>query len=235
MRRFIPLAGAWALAACAGLPPAQMRLPADLADNTRVEFQGVSGWTHGRFTVGEYSGGYQRSEERLAFFDTWIKNSGHTEFVVEGPAISTTIEARCRVQEKILDLGSLEFKTKPMSYSCEFTANGRPFPARFELQEVREGLSGALSKEARRGEILLGGEAVQIRSVHRIEGSPFAMASPIGYVFEQDGRPVGAVELNGRPVLILPRGTDQGLARTLTIAALALGLFWDPADSQLGD
>ncbi|MFZ9395880.1 MAG: hypothetical protein ACO25F_07465 [Erythrobacter sp.] len=231
MRRLLPFLGVSLLAACTALPPAQMRLPAEMTNVTRTRFEGVSGWTHGRYTVGDYSGGYERSEERLAFFDTWIRNSGHTDFVIEGPGISSTIEARCRMREKLVEMDIVSFTPKLMAYSCSFTADGRPFPARFELQEVREGLAGALSKNERRGEILLGGETVQIRS----EGSPFALASPIGYAFEQNGRPVGAVELNGSPVLVLPRNTEPGLARTLTIAAVALGLFWDPAESQLGD
>lgn len=31
----------------------------------------------------------------------------------------------------------------------------------------------------------------------------------------------------------LPDGTDAGLARTLTVAALALGVLWDPANGML--
>lgn len=226
--------GAGALAACAGIQPVEMRLPPSVAATAeRMAFSGISGWTHGRFAVGPYQVGYERSEERLAFFDTFVTNYGHSEFTLAGPEIGTTIEARCRMRERVLDFGIAEFTPRPMSYRCEFTADGRAFPARFELQEVREGIGGALSKNERRGEILLGGEAVSIRSVHKLKGSPIEMANPIGYVFEQDGEPVGAVELNGTPALFIPAGTDPGLARTLTVAATALAVFWDPADSAL--
>ena len=224
MRPILPLIGLSLLAACA---PAQMRLPDAFAASSRTEFTGFTGWNHGRFTAGPYSGGYERSADRLAFFDTFKTNSARAEFTIAGPRISTTIEARCRMRERSIDTGLVEVVTRPMAYGCEFTAEGRAFPARFELQEAQ---SDVLKPYERRGEIALGGEIVQIRSVHRIEGTSLPTLAPIGYLFEQDGRPVGAVELNGKPVLILPAGTEPGLARTLTVAALALGVLYDPAN-----
>lgn len=219
---------------CAAIRPVEMRLPSALAANSaRLPVEGIGGWTHGRFRTGDYTGGYERSEERLAFFDTFIRNSGHADFTIAGPGISSTIEAACRMRERVLDLDIMEFTPGPMAFRCEFTADGRAIPARFELQEVRSGIGGALSREERRGEIALGGEIVQIRSVHKLEGSPIEMASPIGYVFEQDGRPVGAVEINGSPVIFVGDLTDQGLARTITVGAMALAIFWDPANSAL--
>jgi len=224
MRRFLPLASLCLLAACA---PAQMHLPDTFAASTRTEFTGFTGWNHGRFTAGSYAGEYERSAERLVFLDAYKTSTAHGEFVVAGPEIGSTIEARCRMREHSVDTGFVEVLVKPMAYGCDFTAEGRTFPARFELQEVQQDV---LKPYERRGEIALGGEIVQIRSVHRIEGTRLPTLAPIGYVFEQQGRPVGAVELNGKPALILPAGTEPGLARTLTIAALALGVLYDPAN-----
>lgn len=221
---------------CAAFPPAQMRLPPSLAEfGIRMPVEGISGWTRGRFRAGEFSGTYERSEERLAFFDTFIRNSGHSDFQIEGPAISSTIEAECRMRERVLDFGIAEFTPKRMAYRCQFTADGYAMRARFELQEVRSGIGGALNRRARRGEIALGGEILQIRSVHRLEGSPLEMATPIGYLFEQRGRDVGALELNGAPVIVLADDIDEGVVRTMTIAAMALAIFWDPANSALSD
>ena len=223
--RLLPLLlGAVALSACA---PAQMRLPSSLAAAERVEFDGITGWERGDFRAGDYFGGYERSAERIGFFEI-RENRGHSAFVIEGPEIGTTIEGFCRIREGSLDFGIVEVIDRKMAYRCEFTAEGRPFPARFELQEAQ---SDVLTPYERRGEIALGGETVQVRSVHHIEGTRMPTLAPIGYAFSQDGRPVGAVELNGKPVLILPAGTDPGLARTLTIAALALGVLYDPANS----
>lgn len=211
-----------------------MQLPQPLAEGAMaVPVSGIGGGTRGRFAAGDYRGSFARSEKRLAFFGIAEKNYGHSTFTIEGPAIGKTIEAECRMREKVLDFGIAEFVTRPMAYRCEFTADGRAFPARFELQESKSGPGDALSRTARRGEIALGGETVQIRSVHQLSGSPFAMAQPIGYLFEQGGRPVGAVELNGAPRLFIAPEADHGLARTLTVAAIALGIFWDPANSAL--
>lgn len=222
--------------ACAALPPAEMRLPPALAEQAApIAVEGIGGRTKGRFYAGAWQGSYERSEERLALFDTVIRNSGHSGFVIEGPGISWTIEARCRMREKVLDFGLVEFTPKPMSYGCAFTANGNDIPARFELQEVRSGLGGALSRRERRGEIALGGEIVQIRSVHKLAGTALDIATPIGYVFEQQGRPVGAVELNGTPRLFIADRAGESLSRTIAIGAIALAIFWDPANSTLGD
>lgn len=236
MRVLASLAAALLTSACSAFPPAEMRLPPSLVDRSaRLPVEGIGGWTHGRFRTGDYVGGYERSEERLAFFDTFISNSGHSNFVIEGPGISSTIEAGCGMRERVLDFGIFEFTPRRMSYRCEFTAEGRDIPARFELQEVRTGLGGALNRRERRGEIALGGETVQIRSVHKLAGSPIEMASPIGYVFEQHGQPVGAVEVNGSPVIFVSDLTNEGLSRTITIGAMALAIFWDPANSALDE
>lgn len=223
--------------ACSGIPAAEMRLPPALAEapSTVLPIEGVGGGNKGRFYVGDWQGSFTRSEERLAVFDALVTNRAGAGFAIEGPGISWTIEAACRMREKVIEVDIVSFTPSPMAYRCDFSADGRAFPARFELQEVKTGLADELSRRQRMGEIALGGEVVQIRSVHRIEGSPFDLASPIGYVFEQRGRAVGAVELNGQPRLILADRANEGLSRTLTIAAMALALLRDPANSQLGD
>lgn len=236
MRTSLIFAVSLLASACSSLPPAQMRLPPALAQQSApIPVEGIGGHTNGRFYAGAWQGTYQRSEERLAFFDTFVTNRGHSQFIVEGPGISWTIEARCRMREKVLDFEFAEFTPKPMSYRCDFTAAGETIPARFELQEVRSGLGGALSRRERKGEIALGGETVQIHSVHKLDGTPIEMATPIGYVFEQNGQPVGAVEINGTPRLFIADRTDESLSRTIAIGAIALAVFWDPANSALGD
>ncbi|MDZ7651452.1 MAG: hypothetical protein U5L03_02215 [Burkholderiaceae bacterium] len=54
------------------------------------------------------------------------------------------------------------------------------------------------------------------------QGSPLPLEQPIGYVMSHQGRPVGAIELNGStPRLWRPAPTDA-LAEPVTLAALAL-------------
>ena len=65
-----------------------------------------------------------------------------------------------------------------------------------------------------------------VRDLLRNPHSPWHV---IGFV--DDDRAKHGTHLNGKPVLILPAGADPGLARTLTIAALALGVLHDPANN----
>lgn len=236
MKKYSFLAAMLLIAGCSAVPPAEMRLPPALAGQPRqtLPIEGLGGGgDKGRFYIGPWQGSFTRSEDRLAVFDALVTNRGHAGFVMEGPEISWTIEADCRMRERVVEVGAVSFTPAPMSYACRFTADGQAFPARFELHEVKTGFADNLSRRQRRGEIALGGEVVQISSVHKIAGSPLELASPIGYVFEQAGQPVGAVEINGRPRLILTDPSDKGLARTLTIAGLALALLRDPANSPL--
>ena len=227
---------ALSVTACESVTPARMAVPATLTGTTeRMPMEGIGGWNRGDFAFAGHDIAFQRSESRLSFFNIVENRSGYTNFTMRGPAISDQIEVKCDMRENNITLGDVSFTPKKMAYGCDFTANGYPFPARFELQEVREGLGGALNKKERRGEIALDRVILQIQSVHKLEGSPFEMASPIGYVFLLNGQPVGAVELNGTPVAFLPVTDDVALRRAVITGATALALFWDPANSSLGD
>lgn len=228
-------AAALALSACSTFPSAQMQLPHTLAGQSAEPVSGITGWTHGRFQTAGYFGGYERSERRLTFFDVFDRRAGHVNFTISGPEISEVIDARCRMRERALNLGSASFTTKPMAYRCEFLSDGWPFPARFELQESVGNVAAALTRYERRGEIALGGEILGFRSVHAVQGSPMTTETPIGYVFLHRGEPVGAIELNGSPRLFSRPSLDPGVKRTMVIAGMALALLWDPADSHLGE
>jgi len=230
MLRILPVFACIALTACA---PAQMHLPASLAQQSvRTELTGIGGWPSGRFSAGEYTGVFDRSLDRWSFAEA-VERTGHSDFTVAGPEIGSTIEARCDMRERALDFGHVEVTTQPMAYRCDLTAEGRPIPARFELQEVVGGGS-AITRSERRGEIALGGEVVRFRSVHHLAGTRMPSLTPIGYVFEHGGREIGALELTDRPALILSRSVDRGVARTATVAAVALATLWDPAVHDLG-
>lgn len=230
MPRTLPTLAFFALGACA---PAQMRLPSSLAESsTRTELVGIGGMPRGSFTFGNYNGSFDRSLDRWSFGEA-VARTGHSDFTIEGPGISSTIGARCDMREHALDLGLAEVTTRPMAYRCDFTAEGRAIPARFELQEIVGGGS-AIVRSERHGEIALGGETVRFRSVHHISGTRMPSLTPVGYVFERGGREIGALELTGRPALLLPAETDPSVARTVAVAAVALGTFWDPAVHDLG-
>ena len=223
MRRVLSIAAVLALAGCAS---AQMRLPENLAAATRTEFHGIGGWAKGDFSAGPWSGTYERSAEQLSYLIPLVENRGHSDFTLER-AGSEPLAGSCRMRENSVDLGLVEVTTRPMAYRCEFVS-GRATPGYLELQEVN---GGHINRYERRGRITLGGEAVEIRSVHHLADTSMPVSTPIGYVFEQHGRPVGAVELNGRPALMIEPGASPELRRTLMLAALALGVFWDPANT----
>lgn len=223
------------VAACASIEPARMvSAPALDATTETIPMTGIGGWTKGAFAFAGHDVTYKHSESRLSVFGV-ERRAGYTNFTLRGPDISDQIEVACDMREYNLTLGDATFTPKKMAFRCDYTANGLPFPARFELQEIREGVGGMLSKKERRGEIALDRTVLSIRSVHKLQGTPIEMASPIGYVFLKDGQPVGSVELNGTPRVQVPVTEDAALRRAVITAAITLGLFWDPANSSLGD
>jgi hypothetical protein len=56
------------------------------------------------------------------------------------------------------------------------------------------------------------------------------VSAPIGYVFERDGAAIGGVEINGEPVMFAAPGTAPADRRAIVLAAVALSVFWDPAN-----
>ena len=226
MIRFAMLVPLGFLAACAA---AEMQMPASLAAGSeRIVFENMSGWETGRFDASDYSGRYRRTLDR-ASLGIFQATEGRASFSVAGPGISGPIDGECRVRESALAFDNLEIKPGKMSYRCDFEAQGNAIPARFELQESRATLADNLNRNARTGEIGLAGQVIRFQSVHKIVGSSLPTADPMGYVFEQDGKPIGALQLNGKPVLTLPAGTDIDRRRAMMVASVALATFWDPS------
>jgi hypothetical protein len=216
--------GLFALAGCAS---AQMRLPETLAASERTQFVGIGGWASGHFTAGVWSGDYARSAERLSYLRPIVENRGASRFSLNGPE-GDTVTGQCRMRERSVDFGLIEVTTRPMAYRCEIAA-GASAAGWLELQEFN-GPGAAMNRYERRGTAQVAGETVTIRSVHHLAGTSLPTSAPIGYLFEQDGKAVGAVELNGRPVLNVAPGASPQLRHALAISALALGVLWDPAN-----
>ncbi len=231
---FLAATAILALSGCA-ITPARMALPAPLSTEPELAFEGMGFGQRGRFRAGPYTAHFTRSDTRLALLDALVeRRSGETSFTLQGPDIDGVVDAECKVAERTITISVISFTPKPMAYRCRFARRGRLLPGWFELQEQRSGLGGMLMRQSRRGEIVFGDEVLQIASVHGLEGSGFQTAIPIGYLFEKDGKPAGAVELNGRPVVRFAADSDAETRRAVMIAATALGVLWDPADSPLG-
>ncbi len=204
------------LAACAAIQPARMALPAPLAEEPPLTFEGMGFGQKGRIAAGPYGASFTRSDTRLALFDALIeRRSGTTSFALEGPGIDGAIEAECRVGERTINISVISFTP-------------------FELQEERRGLAGMLMRQGRRGQLAFDHVVIDMTSVHRVQGSGIETGTPIGYLFESEGAAVGSVELNGKPAVRFAPGADTATRRAVMVAATALGVLWDPAESALG-
>lgn len=209
-----------ALTAC--VTAAKMVVPAELAARSdRVEVAGLGAGTQGRTSVLGQSLEFTRSASRLSLFDDLqVSDRGRVDFSLTPPG-QTPQSARCRMRQRSITLGVVNFDAKPFAFECELSG------AALSVQEARGGVRTL--KAERRGELRFDGRSVALRSVHEVQGGALPLAAPIGYVFEEGGRAVGAVEINGtRPVLLLPGG-DAALRQRLLQASLALALLWDPA------
>jgi hypothetical protein len=131
------------------------------------------------------------------------------------------------MKERSVTIDIVEFKPAPMAYGCDFASGGQKIAAMFEVQESSPGLS---NKQERRGRMMMDGAMLEIRSVHEIAGSILPVSAPIGYVFERDGAAIGGVEINGEPVMFAAPGTAPADRRAIVLAAVALSVFWDPAN-----
>lgn len=223
------------LAACASIQPARMALPFDPVAAQTVPVTGIGGGRSGSFAAGGFTGTFTRSASRLAFFDPlYERRDGRTGFMLSGPGIDGALQVDCRMRERTVTLGVISFEPQPMAYGCDMAHEGRRVPARLEVQAHRRGLGGLMMRQERRGEIALDHVVLQIRSVHDLQGSSIQMGTPIGYIFERDGFAVGAVEINGSPIVTYAPQADEATRRAVLVGSLALGLFWDPAESVLG-
>jgi hypothetical protein len=212
------------LTGCAAIRPAQMKLPDGLAESTEAAgITGLGGGTRGSYQLAGHAGSFSRSASRLALFDDLaVFNRGGAGYSIAGPDFVQPVQARCTLRQTTMQIRVLAFTPKKLAYECDFDGAA----ARLSLQEAA---GSALGRAERRGELVLDGITVTMRSVHELVGTPLGVQAPIGYVIELAGQPIAAVELNGtEPRLRLPRG-ERDQRRAALLAALALALLWDPA------
>ncbi len=219
------LALALFLGGCGTVESARVALPEGLAERSDiVELPKIGTGRHGRADVLGQTLQFERSASRLALFDDFsVAQRSALRYSLIGGSGEPTV-ADCSVRRRTMAVGIVEWTAKPLTLACHFTSTG----ARLNLDEHRPGL-GTL-KIDRRGQLSVGGRNFSVRSLHRAQGGLFELAQPIGYVVEDLGRPVAAVETNGRrPRLFLPTD-DPGLRQASLHALLALALMWDVGD-----
>lgn len=205
---------------------ARMVIPAGLSERAeRVEVTGLGVGTRGRTTVLGQSLEFTRSASRLALFDERIvTDRGRVDFTLQA-AGQAAQSVNCGMKQRSITLGVVGFDAKPFAFECTL---GGATPATLSVQEARTG--ARTLKAERRGELRFEGRSVALRSVHEVQGGALPLAAPIGYVFEEGGRPVAALEINGvTPALLLPVAADAMLRQRVLQSSLALALLWDPA------
>lgn len=84
-------------------------------------------------------------------------------------------------------------------------------------------------RAGRSGGVKRGTQTMELRSAHRIQGTPPTQDEPAGYVLLEQGRPVPALDrLRGRPLLRLA-AREAGQSQLAVEAALTWALSWEPA------
>lgn len=223
-----------ALTACATVAPAQMAMPTSMGPNiVTVPIVGIGAGRSGQFSVGPQSGRYHRSADRLALFDTLlVRDTGHVTFNLADPARPNSMDATCRFGAATSGLGAISIDHSPLRFDCRFSADGKPLPHHLSLNETRDGVADVLMRRSRQGTLIWDGRNVTIKSVHHLVGTPLQTATPMGYSFQIADKTVGAVSLANRPALHIVASATEADRQAVIAAAVALALFWDPAEKE---
>jgi hypothetical protein len=210
------------LAGCASLPAAQVALPAPLATQAPETIDGIGMGRTGNFSLAGGTGSFNRGRDRLELFEVVNWDSAKTRYALT-LADGARTEAACKGKAVEVTWRVLAGNAKPFSFECEWRG------ARSAQLAVNAPVLAVGMKAERNGRFSMNGVSVEVRSLHNVQGSPLPLEAPIGYLFSHNGRPVGAIELNGlTPRLWRPAAGDT-LHEPVTLAALALALLWDPA------
>ena len=216
------------LPACA-IRPAEMARPAALMNANATPIDGIGWGETGAFAVGQNRGEFSRSASRLSFFEMFNSRDGGATFTLQGVGFQQPVQVSCTMREHTITIDIVEFKPGPMAYGCDVRANGQLLPARLEVQEAAPDFT---NRQQRRGAVMVDGSVLDIRSVHEIDGSPLPTSAPMGYVFERNGVAIGGVDLNNGPLMYETPGASAADHRAVLLAALALSIFWDPANLE---
>ena len=229
----------WLLAAAAGLSlgacvrEAEIAVPSDFAATTeRLELRGMGGGTRGGFRLAGTPGTFTRSAERLGLFDPLlVRRSGGGAFSLAASELGPELSGRCRYREREVNAGPVSVTPGRLVYACRFSRGGEPLAAELVLEDPASAFGTLHGRAERVGRLHLDGREIGIRSLHRDRGGGLPAPTALGYMFDEDGRDVGAIDVNGgNKTLFLPR--DPALREAVLAASLALAVFWDPAVVQ---
>jgi len=231
MNRYIALTALIPALLAAACSPARVALSPELAAATQpMQITGMGFGETGRFQLGGSSGTFYRhalSARQLPPFADQREtiHYGDGGFTVSGPDFDGALEASCRHRESEVVERSTSFTVAPFRYECAFRREGRPLAVSLTLSAVPRPVAGFLATEGRRGELRLDGRNVVIEPIYTSPDLKVPTGDPLGYRFIENGRELGAIDLNGeRKTLFVPhRPTDR---EAVLMAGLALSVLW---------
>jgi hypothetical protein len=229
---FIALAAGASLSACS-IREARIATPSHFAAATeRLELRGMGGGTSGDFELAGARGRFTRGAERLAILDPLlVRNSGGGSFRVEPSHLGADLAGECGYRERQVNAGPIAVTPRRLTFRCAFGRDGRPIDAELVLDDPKGPLGTLHGRAERRGTLYFEGRRIGVRSIHRDESGGLPAPTALGYMFEEDGQEIGAVDLNGlNKTIFAPR--DPVAREAVLAASLALSIFWDPAEVQ---
>jgi len=209
------------LTGCASIKPAQMVLPTGLAGEP-IPVAGLGAGRNGQFTVGDERGSFQRGRDRLSLFEVVSFDRATTRYELE-LADGATTQAACVGRQTTVSASVLTGQPRPYTVTCEWKG-ARSAQLTLTAPSWIPG-----SKSERTGRFIMGGVALELRSVHQVQGSTLPLEAPIGYALTHNGQAVGALEINGSTPRLWRPPAGSPLREPVTLAALAMALLWDPA------
>jgi hypothetical protein len=223
---------ALALAGCAMPKAARMERPAALQSLPEERLEGVGGSRNGTWKLAGIEGRFERSADQLGLFDTVTRDRASVRVTWGGSG-----ELTCRAAQVDATVGIVQAAVRPFAMDCvarglrgstATAAAGAPASeGRLRLEGRAGGTAG--TQQERNGRWQAGDTVLEVRSVHRLEGTPIPSTAPFGYVLSRGGTPVAAVEVDGaRPRLWRPPA-GAPLHEDSTVVLVALALLWDPA------
>lgn len=203
------------LGGCAHVRSARMDVPADLASRSESLTLGDLGaGRRGELKVDGRQLRYERSASRTELFSVYAKNSASLNY-----RIDSAEPVECKLGRSEISVGSLT-AVRPLKLQCTLASQAKlsitdpnEAPTRFEPKAV--------------GELTLAdGRKLQVLAHHKLDGSPFPLSKPAGFLIADQGRMLAAVDTTAG-IAYLPKG-DAALREVSLQTALALSLIWIP-------
>ena len=202
------------------------------ASAERIELTGMGAGRSGDFHLGQATGTFTRSADRLGIFDPLlVKHRGGGSFKLRELPGGSELAGRCSYREDVVTAGPVSVTPGRFVFHCDFARNGQPIDASLVIVDPKPALGTLHGRDERTGMLVYQGRQIAVHSIHRDIGGGLPNPTALGYSFSVAGQEIGAVDLNGlNKTLFVPRNGAEREA--IIMGSVALSTFWDPA--QLG-